>query len=78
MSLKGISCVADWTCTLVGLDNPTANGMAIDVTPSGGPALTIWENSNYFSDVSCITAGSCGLAGTVEGTPPLPVWAWKG
>ncbi len=76
-SLHGISCVADWTCTLVGLDNTTANGMAIDVTPSGRPVVTVWENSNYFLDVSCVSAGACGMVSDVEGTPPLPVWAWK-
>ena len=34
--------------------------------------------SNWFSDVSCIRAGECGLVGTAGGIPPLPVWAWKG
>ena len=77
-SLHGISCVAEWTCTLVGGDNPSTQGLVIDVTPSGPPVVTIWENSNYFSDVSCVSATACGMVGTVGGTPPLPIFAWKG
>ena len=78
VSMHGIACVAEWTCTLVGLDNTTTRGFAIDVTASDPPVLTIWDNSNWFSDVSCIGAGECGMVGTAAGTPQQAVWAWTG
>ena len=78
VSMQGISCVAEWTCTLVGLDNSTTRGFSLDVTPSGPPVFTVWDNSNWFSDISCIDAGECGLVGTAAGGPQRTVWAWKG
>lgn len=79
-NLYGISCVAEWTCTVAGTDHATSRAITIDWSPSAAPVVTLFDDASSFEDVSCIAPGACGMVGAVAGTGPLPpaVWAWKG
>jgi hypothetical protein len=55
-TLNGISCLADGSCTLVGGDNPSGLGLEVIVKPGSPPASYLWYQSNYFNDVSCLSA----------------------
>ena len=61
---NGISCVGSGTCTVVGRDNDTDQGISIDVARGRAPVVTFWVNADHFMGVSCVTAESCGIAGT--------------
>ena len=73
--LYGISCVAAGTCTVVGLDNVTAQGQSFHLSGGTLTGWVLWANSNYMSGVSCTAAQSCGLAGTM---PLYGVFGWWG
>ena len=70
-----ISCPFGRTCTVVGEDNSTSQGLAIDVFRGTVGARTTYANSNWFSGVSCITAAMCGVVGNM---PTYAVFAWHG
>ena len=71
----GISCVGSGTCTVVGQDNGSNSGISIDVARAALPVVTYWANSNDLIGVSCLTAASCGVAGS---TVQTGVFGWKG
>lgn len=69
-----ISCNYGRTCTVVGQSNATAQGLVIDVS-RGSSVATTWANSNFFTGVSCIAAGTCGIVGN---SPTGGVFGWHG
>ncbi|HEX2192025.1 MAG TPA: hypothetical protein VHH09_02440 [Acidimicrobiales bacterium] len=73
-SLYGISCLADGTCRMVGGDNATSQGLLVEAKPGSPPVATVWGNSNYFSDVSCLPTIGCGIVGN---KPQQAVFGWK-
>ncbi|HEV3401130.1 MAG TPA: hypothetical protein VG078_04850 [Acidimicrobiales bacterium] len=72
---EDISCPFGRTCTVVGQNNFTSQGLVVDVFRGTVAASTTYANSNWFSGVSCIGVASCGVVGTM---PTYAVFAWHG
>jgi hypothetical protein len=70
-----ISCVAEWTCTLVG---NAGRPMVVDVAPGQAPVVTLFDTDLGLHAVSCISATACGIVGSAGGIPPIAFFAWKG
>lgn len=70
-----ISCVGAGSCTVVGNDNLTAEGLVVDVTGEDPTSVTFSAASNAFTGISCVTTASCGFVGQRSQNA---VVGWKG
>lgn len=73
--VRAISCVAEWTCTLVG---NAGRPMIVEVAPGQPPVVTLFDTNLGLNAVSCISATACGIVGSAGGIPPIAFFAWKG
>lgn len=72
-NLYAISCSGVATCTVVGQDTSTSQGLVIDVRGASSTAAPVWSGSNYLTGVSCTTGSTCAVVGN---TPTNAVYGW--
>ena len=70
-----ISCPFGRTCTVVGQNNFTSQGLVVDIWRRTVAASTGYANSDWLSGVSCVGVATCGLVGNM---PTYAVFAWHG
>ncbi|HEX2023889.1 MAG TPA: hypothetical protein VHF00_04250 [Acidimicrobiales bacterium] len=72
---RGISCAFGRNCTVIASSNRDPGEIIIDVFRGTPMPPTRWKGAVlYFTGISCVSAGSCGVVGIRWQAPPVFLW----